>query len=321
MGSQDRRITFRYYLIFGASYLLSLLPFWMLYALSDLVFFPVYYWGRYRRDVVRDNLLRSFPEKTPQEILRIEKAFYHYLCDYFVETIKLTSISRRKMKKHMVFHGVEQMEEACRADGKQFVFIFLGHYGNWEWIASLAYWTTPEVLCAQIYHPLYNQAMDRFFLRLRNHFGGECIPMKSTLRRIVRLKREHQRTFVGFISDQLPKWESIHLFVPFLHRETAVFTGAEQIGRQMNAAYFFADITRPRRGYYECTFRPITTSAPERQDYDVTVRFMQLLEEMIQKNPQYWLWTHKRWKRTKEEWLERRQKNAGTAAPDAPCGA
>ncbi len=311
MGHQDKRITFRYYMIFGVSYLFSLLPLRLLYILSDLFFVPVYYWARYRREVVRENLTKSFPEKTVEEIRSIEKKFYHYLCDCFVETVKLTSISPKTMRKHMVFHGAELVEEACRKSGNHFVFVFLGHYGNWEWIASLPYWVSPEVLCTQIYHPLYNKAMDRFFLRLRNHFGGECIPMKSTLRRIVGLKKEGRPVVVGFISDQLPKWEAMHFFVPFLHRDTAVFTGAEQIGRQVKAEYFFAEVTRPRRGYYECTFKPMEYPRETVTDYDMTARFMQMLEKMIREHPQYWLWTHKRWKRTKEEWLAR-QKHAKT---------
>lgn len=308
MEHQDKRTTFRYHMIFGVSYLISLLPLRFLYVISDLLFIPVYYWVRYRRTVVKDNLSKSFPEKTPNEIRSIEKKFYHYLCDYFVETVKLTSISPKEMKKRMVFHGIEQVEAACRKDGNRFAFVFLGHYGNWEWIASLPYWINEEILCAQIYHPLYNKAMDRFFLRLRNHFGGECIPMKSTLRRIINLKREKRPTVIGFISDQLPKWESMHFFVPFLHRDTAVFTGAEQIGKQVKAEYFFADIKRPRRGYYECTFKPMEAPREPVTDYDMTALFMQMLETMIHENPQYWLWTHKRWKRTKEEWLARQMK-------------
>ncbi len=307
MEKQDKRTSFVYYLVLGLCYLLSLLPFFILYLLSDVLYFFVYYLFRYRREVVRDNLTNSFPEKTMNEIVRVEKDFYHYLCDYFVETVKLTSISRKSMKKHMVFHGLEEVERELKKENCNFAFAYLGHYGNWEWIASLPYAISPFVHCAQIYHPLYNKAMDRFFLKLRNQFGGECIPMKQTLRRVIELKRAQQPTIIGFISDQLPKWNSMHFFVPFLHRETAVFTGAEQMGRQVKAVYFFADITRPRRGYYECTFRRMEPSGESGSEYEMTAMFMRELEKMIQKAPQYWLWTHKRWKRTKEEWLERQQ--------------
>lgn len=296
-----------YYVVFGLSHLLSLLPFRILYFLSDGLYLLMYYCIKYRCDVVRDNLLKSFPEKSLDELIRIEKKFYHFFCDYFVETLKLTSISKKEMRKRMVFRGVEQVEQAVHEEGHNFIFLYLGHYCNWEWIASLPYTISPSIHCAQIYHPLYNKAVDRFFLKLRNQFGGECIPMKNTLRRVIELKREKRPTMIGFISDQLPKWNSMHFFVPFLHRETAVFTGAEQIGRQVKAVYFFADIIRPRRGYYECTFRRMEMPEVNCTEYDMTAMFMEQLEQMIRKAPQYWLWTHKRWKRTKEEWLRRQQ--------------
>lgn len=296
-----------YYIIYGLCYALSLLPFRLLYLLSDLLYPLVYYIVRYRRKVVRDNLTGSFPEKSRKDIIHIEKRFYHFFCDYVVETIKLASISEQDMKERMIFHGTKEMKRACEEKHVNFAFLYLGHYCNWEWIASLA--LNLPMHGAQIYHPLYNKAMDRFFLKLREQFGGECIPMKSTLRRVVELKRAKQPTAIGFISDQLPKWNSIHFFVPFLHRETAVFTGAEQMGRQVGAVYFYADIVRPRRGYYECTLKRLEVPATPVTDYDMTTRFTQELERSIQAAPEFWLWSHKRWKRTKEEWLERQRKN------------
>ena len=296
--------TVLYYFIFFFWFIASLLPLRFLYIFSDLLYFPLYYCVRYRRKIVRKNLIESFPEKELGEIQRIEKAFYHYFCDYMVETIKLFSMSEKQMRRRMTFGGVEKINEIIK---DRDCVVYLGHYCNWEWIASLPYTISPSIHCAQIYHPLYNKAVDRFFLKLRNQFGGECIPMKNTLRRVIELKREKRPTMIGFISDQLPKWNSMHFFVPFLHRETAVFTGAEQIGRQVKAVYFFADIIRPRRGYYECTFRRMEMPEVNCTEYDMTAMFMEQLEQMIRKAPQYWLWTHKRWKRTKEEWLRRQQ--------------
>lgn len=308
MEKMNKKTALLYYLVVGSSYLLALLPFCIIYFLSDLLYILVYHIAGYRREVVAGNLKGSFPEKSDKELKQIECAFYHYFCDYILETLKLTHISREKMMKHMKFHGTAEFARLVKEEQAPFIFVYLGHYGNWEWIASLPYAVPGNLHCAQIYHPLYNKAIDRFFLKLRNQFGGECIPMKSTLRRVIELKRAKQPTVIGFISDQLPKWNSMHFFVPFLHRDTAVFTGAEQIGRQVNAAYFFADITRPKRGYYECTFRRMTPPAEKQTDYDMTALFMQELEGMIKRQPELWLWTHKRWKRTKEEWIERQKK-------------
>lgn len=296
-----------YYIAYVLWYLLSLLPLWLLYFVSDLLFFPTYYLARYRRKIVRRNLTGSFPEKDLKEIVRIEKRFYHFFCDYIVETIKLFSMSEEQMKRRMVFKGVDHIVSAMEKEDKNFCFVYLGHYCNWEWIASLPYWCPDDVKCGQIYHPLYNKAFDRLFLRLRNQFGGECIAMKETLRRIIEMKRAKQKCIIGFISDQAPKWNSIHHWCDFLHRETPVFIGTERIGKQVDALIYYADVKRTRRGYYLCEFKPLTHRPKEVPDYELTDRFTHLLEEMIKERPDFWLWSHKRWKRTKEEWIRRQQ--------------
>ena len=296
-----------YYIAYALWYLLSLLPLWLLYFVSDLLFFPTYYLARYRRKIVRRNLTGSFPEKDLKEIVRIEKRFYHFFCDYIVETIKLFSMSEEQMKRRMVFKGVDHIVSAMEKEDKNFCFVYLGHYCNWEWIASLPYWCPNDVKCGQIYHPLYNKAFDRLFLRLRNQFGGECIAMKETLRRIIEMKRAKQKCIIGFISDQAPKWNSIHHWCDFLHRETPVFIGTERIGKQVDALIYYADVKRTRRGYYLCEFKPLTHRPKEVPDYELTDRFTHLLEEMIKERPDFWLWSHKRWKRTKEEWIRRQQ--------------
>ena len=296
-----------YYIAYALWYLLSLLPLWLLYFVSDLLFFPTYYLARYRRKIVRRNLTGSFPEKDLKEIVRIEKRFYHFFCDYIVETIKLFSMSEEQMKRRMVFKGVDHIVSAMEKEDKNFCFVYLGHYCNWEWIASLPYWCPDDVKCGQIYHPLYNKAFDRLFLRLRNQFGGECIAMKETLRRIIEMKRAKQKCIIGFISDQAPKWNSIHHWCDFLHRETPVFIGTERIGKQVDALIYYADVKRTRRGYYRCEFKPLTHRPKEVPDYELTDRFTHLLEEMIKERPEFWLWSHKRWKRTKEEWIRRQQ--------------
>jgi KDO2-lipid IV(A) lauroyltransferase len=296
-----------YYIAYALWYLLSLLPLWLLYFVSDLLFFPTYYLARYRRKIVRRNLTGSFPEKDLKEIVRIEKRFYHFFCDYIVETIKLFSMSEEQMKRRMVFKEVDHIVSAMEKEDKNFCFVYLGHYCNWEWIASLPYWCPDDVKCGQIYHPLYNKAFDRLFLRLRNQFGGECIAMKETLRRIIEMKRAKQKCIIGFISDQAPKWNSIHHWCDFLHRETPVFIGTERIGKQVDALIYYADVKRTRRGYYLCEFKPLTHRPKEVPDYELTDRFTHLLEEMIKERPDFWLWSHKRWKRTKEEWIRRQQ--------------
>jgi KDO2-lipid IV(A) lauroyltransferase len=298
-----------YYPVFVSWYLLSLLPLRLLYLFSDLLYFPVYYVLRYRRGIVRSNLTSSFPEKSKREIVEIEKRFYHFFCDYVVETIKIFSMSKEQMRRRMTFEGTDEMVQAMKESGKTLTFVYLGHYGNWEWIASLPYWVPEEVLCGQIYHPLRNKAFDSLFLRLRNRFGGECVAMKITLRRMIEMKRSGRPTIIGFISDQLPKWSSIHHFSPFFHRPTAVFTGTEQMGKKLDTLFYYAEVTRPRRGYYHCHFKPLCEHPAQQPDFALTDLYTARLEEMIRQTPHLWLWSHNRWKRTKEEYDRRNAAN------------
>lgn len=300
-----------YNLSFALWYLLSLLPLQVLYRVSDILYYPLYYVVRYRRQVVRQNLTGSFPEKSEKEIIRIEKEFYAWFCDYVVETVKQMSMSKHQMMRRMTFSGVDDIVKAMDQEDKKFCFVYLGHYGNWEWIASLPYWVPADVKCGQIYHPLRNKAVDRLFLRLRNQFGGVCIPMKETLRKIIEMRRNNQKAIIGFISDQAPKWNSIHHWCDFFHRETPVFIGTEKIGKQVDALIYYAEVTRPKRGHYHCAFKPLAHCAKQVPDYELTDRFTQLLQEMITNDPSCWLWTHKRWKRTKEEWERLRKETQG----------
>jgi len=295
----------RYHTERALLWLISLLPLRVLYCLCDIIFPIVYYLVRYRRKVVRQNLQSAFPEKTEAEIVSTEKRFYHFFCDQFAEQIKLFSMSKKQMMRRMQFTGLENIRQAA-ADGNHFIFVMLGHYGNWEWIASLQYWL-PEIHCTQIYHKLENPVSNKIFLELRNQYGGECIKMKDTFRRLLQLRSDERPVVVGFIADQQPKWNAIHHFTPFLHHDTAVFTGAEQLAKKLGAAMLYGHVTNPRRGYYQCEMQPMTTDSKAYEDFQLTDLYFQMLEQDIISLPHIWLWSHKRWSRTKERWLQRQQ--------------
>ncbi len=296
-----------YRFVYGVLWLLSLLPMRVHYALSDLVLYPiVYHLVRYRRRIVARQLADCFPERPAAELKREERRFYHFLCDYMVETLALMTMSRSEMKRRVTFEGFEALQREMIQRGKTLALAYLGHYGNWEWLASFPLWTLDGVGAAQVYHPLHSPHTDRFFLQLRARFGGESIPMKETLRYLLTLHREGRRTAVGFIADQSPKWEAMHHWTTFLHHDTSFFIGAERIGRKTDALVFYVRVTRPRRGYYRCFVEPISWSPGEEEEYAITNRYAALLEEQIRQEPYLWLWTHNRWKRTKEEWERRR---------------
>lgn len=296
-----------YYLVNGCWYLLSWLPLCVLYLFSDCIYYLLYYCIRYRRKVVRKNLVNSFPEKSLKEIIAIEKGFYAWFCDYVVETIKLRTMSAEELQKRMVFEGLETVYADMEKNNQTFCFAYLGHYCNWEWVSTLPLWTKDKLGCAQIYHPLENEAFNTLFVNLRGRFGSESISMSETLRRIIQLKNEKKKTLIGFLADQTPMWNSIHLWMDFLSQETPVFTGTERIAKQVNAYVCYIDITRPRRGYYHGLFKPVKVDAqtPVTSEYPITEVYMHLLEETINRAPAYWLWSHNRWKR-KREVAERR---------------
>lgn len=275
--------------------LISRLPLGVLYVLADLCFPLLYHVARYRRKVVTENLNNAFPELTPRERRKIRRRFYRWFCDYVVETLKLLTMSRKEMMRRMVIEGVDELERSL--EKKPFVFIFLGHYCNWEWVSSIPLWYKKEdTHAAQLYRPLKNKAFDKLFLEMRSRFGGENISKYEALRHILQLRRDGKKTCIGFISDQTPGWNSIHDWVDFLHQDTPVFTGTERIAKKVDAAIFFADIRRVRRGYYHLVLRRMTDEPKAFPDYALTEQYMRELEQIIRRQPHLWLWSHRRWK-------------------------
>ncbi len=279
-------------------YTLAILPFRVLYVISDILFYPLYYVIRYRRKVVRANLTSCFPEKTLREIKALEKQFYHHFCDYIIETVKLMHVSDQEMDRRIRYTNPDILQDLLK-NGKS-VFLMLGHYGNWEWITSVMRLIDEKtVFGGQIYRPLRNKAADHFFLELRKRFNSTGIPKNDTLREILSLHRDKRQMVIGFIADQTPSRNNLHYWTMFLNRETPVLTGAEKIARKINAAILFVDMKKVKRGYYEATFKTITENAKETSDFEITEKYIRQMELSILDAPQYWLWTHKRWKHKK----------------------
>ena len=290
-----------YYLLYGICYLVSLLPFRALYVLSDGIYLILYRLVGYRKKVVRKNLANSFTEKSEAQRREIERKFYHWLCDYFLEAIKLLSISKKQLDKHFILTNPEVITD-CFKEG-QSVGTILGHYCNWEWLSCVGKdFDNENWKVGLVYHPLNSPASDRLFRKVRSSIpNGVPIPKKDTLRYLVEYKREGIMSIFGYVYDQAPKWENIHLWLPFMNQDTPVFTGAERIMRKMNNAVFYVEMSRPRRGYYTCTYHLITKDPKSLPEYEITKRFFKMLEQTIRSHPEYYLWTHNRWKRTHEE--------------------
>lgn len=283
------------YALYGVVFLFSLLPMWWHYAVSDFLYYVVRYVVRYRRRIVRKNLTKAFPNNSLSEIKRIEKGFYHFFCDYIVENIKLLTMSKRQVMRRMQFAGIDDMLESLKTH--DFVFVYLGHYCNWEYVASLPWWTPCDVKCAQLYSTLRSEAFDFLFYKIRSRYGGDNINKRESLRHIIGYRQRREKAIIGFISDQSPKWENIHMWMPFLNQDTPVFTGTERIAKKVDAAVFYAEMTSPRRGRYQCTFKRMTDDVKSYPEHALTAEYMHLLEHTINRAPHLWLWSHNRWKR------------------------
>ena len=274
--------------------LLSYIPFRVLYILSDGLFCLLYYLVGYRRKVVRQNLTESFPEKSLPEIRRIEKKFYRFFADMILESCKLASVSPEEIRRRMKFTNVEAVNSMLK-QGKS-VSVYLGHYGNWEWVSSMPLWLENGVTGAQIYHKLRNKDMERLMLHIRGRMGAVSVDMHKTSRYITGLVNSRQVCVVGFIADQSPRWQEARHFLPFLHHKTPVLTGTEKITKHYGFEAFYLDVKRLRRGYYEAEFTQLRGNPRALPDFELTTLYFRRLEQAILRQPELYLWTHNRFK-------------------------
>ena len=284
-----------YYLLYALLDMFALLPMTLLYLLSDVLYYAVYYIIRYRRKVVRQNIAMAFPEKDESERRVIERRFFHFLTDYVVETIKVLHTSDAGMKRRMRSENAGLIDRLT-GEGRS-VILLLGHYGNWEWIPSLTLWCdSSRFVGGQIYRPLRNRCFDRLFLHLRTRFGTECIAKKDTLRVLLQHKRAGKPFVTGFMADQTPSPANIHHWVTFMGMPTPVLTGYETLARKLDAAIVYIDVEVLSRGRYRATFKLAEEHPVATEGFPVADRYMGAMEHTIRRAPHAWLWTHKRWK-------------------------
>lgn len=278
---------------------LSHLPFRVLYALADVLYYPLYYVIRYRRRIVRHNLTTSFPDKSLHEILEIERRFYHYFADMMLETCKLASISPAELRRRVRFVNPKLITDAL-AEG-QSVATYLGHYCNWEWMSSISLWLREDDVCGQVYHRLRSEAMDTLMRQLRERCGSTCVEMRQTARFVASMQSQHRPCLLALIADHSPKRRDIKHYTRFLHHNAPVLIGPEKLIKHFGYKPLFATPRRVARGYYEVEFtllHPDPTSLP---DYQLSDLYFERLEEEINVHPEYYLWTHNRFKYALEE--------------------
>ncbi len=273
-------------------FLISSLPFPLLYILSDIAWFVLYHLIGYRKKVVRMNLANSFPEMSSKERRSIERKFYRFLPDLMLEAMKMRTLTAGEMKKRMPFANPEVITDFL--DRGRPVVVVSAHYGNWEWgIYRLGLATDKPLLI--IYKPLSDQNFDRTFNEIRSRFGALMVPMKEALRQI--LKHRDQPHMSVFVADQAPPYQGSDYAIDFLNQPTLVFTGPGRIAQKLDAPMVYCHIDRVRRGYYSCRFTLLTEHPNEMTVHGLTDLHNRFTESMIRNKPELWLWSHKRWKR------------------------
>lgn len=283
-----------YYLLWFFLRLISCIPFWALYVISDGLYFLLYHVVRYRRAVVRRNLTECFPDKSLSEIRRTERGFYHFFADNIIESCKMAHMSPQQMSRRMKFTNIDQINARLR-QGRS-VGLYLGHYGNWEWISSMPLHLEKNATAAQIYRRQGNKTIDRLMLRLRGLMGAICVEMRQTARFATGLVASGKVAIIGFIADQSPRKRDAHHFLTFLHHRAPVLTGTEKIIRHYGFDAWFVDIRRIRRGYYEATFVQMNPDPQSLPDMELTAIYYRMLQQTIERSPELYLWSHNRFK-------------------------
>jgi Kdo2-lipid IVA lauroyltransferase/acyltransferase len=278
-------------LLYGAAWLLALLPLRLLYLLSPVLFFIAYYFPGYRKRVVYDNLVHSFPEKADADIRKIRKQFYWHFCDLIVEILKGSAITQGHLSKRLRFKNMELINNMYDA-GKNPVLLS-GHYGNWEWMLLFPAKIRHKFLV--LYRPLRSKTFDDIMNRLRSRFGIVMIADQVAYRHIIRYDQQGVRHISWFLADQTPLPEAMY-WTSFMNREAPFFRGGAKLAMRTGQPVIYMNIQKVKRGYYEVEFTTLFDSLEGVKENEIIEKYVQKLEEDIRNAPQYWLWTHKRWK-------------------------
>ena len=281
------------------AWMVAITPFGLLYLKSDIDAFLLYHVVRYRRKVVRDNLVKSFPEKTLPEIKRIEKKFYRNFCDLALEICKIMRLKPEEMLRRVTFTNPELMQSLY--DKRRNVFTAIPHSGNWEWYGKLMH-TASRHKVAAIYKKMKNPYFDCFMKQLRTNYNldqEEMIEASTALKALVR--RKDLANAVLIVADQSPRGVNSDYWTDFLHRDTCWFYGLEKMARLLDYAVVFVNMNRVGRGRYSISFDLICEDPKTMEEGAIMEQYVRHVERFIEQNPDNWLWSHRRWKHTRQK--------------------
>ncbi len=281
-----------YILVYPILWCISMLPFRVLYLFSDFVYWIVYYLIGYRKKTVRENLALTFPNLSEKERLEIEKKFFHHMCDMFLEMIKTMTISEDEINKRYKFTNLEVYKDLEKQHKS--IALMCAHYASYEWAVSMNFHINYKGY--GIYKKINNTYFDKLVHDIRSKFKAYLITTKDTIPEISKNYKEKNLSVYGFASDQSPKLSSVFHWQRFMGIEVPVHTGAEMLAKKYDMNVIFLRTKKVKRGFYEASFEILSEDAKNVPNYEITNHFLKLVEQQIYEAPQYYLWTHKRWK-------------------------
>jgi KDO2-lipid IV(A) lauroyltransferase len=281
-----------YILVYPLLWLISRLPFKIIYFISDGVYVLLYKVIGYRKKVVRGNLKLVFPDKSDAERILIEKKFYQHMCDMFLEMIKTMGISNKQLQQRFTFSNLEVLHQ-LEAKNKSIMLMF-PHYASWEWVIALDAHIASKGYA--IYQKIGNRYFDKLVRDIREKFGTTLITTKETRDIVAQNKKEGNLSMYGILSDQSPMVKKALLWTPFMGITVPAHTGAEMLCKKLDLPAVYLKVSKEKRGHYSGTFSLITENPKEMEEFALTKAFLALVEESINEAPEYYFWTHKRWK-------------------------
>jgi KDO2-lipid IV(A) lauroyltransferase len=293
-----------YIFAYSFIWLLHLFPGFLIYAVSDLLSLVTQYVVCYRKRVVRDNLTRAFPEYDLKRIRQIERRFYRHLSDLVLESALSHFLSEKKYLQKMRYLNPEVLDRYSE-QGKQLIAV-CGHYGNWEYLASLGAISNYQVVGT--YRTLRNRHFDQMVKKNRERFSNITIPVNQMTRKMMQYRQQNQPVLTVILTDQRPMFHQIQYWTKFMGLDTPLYTGTERLARKMNAAVVFLKIEKVKRGRYEVELVPICDDPGQMGPNAITEAHVRLLEKEIREEPAYWLWSHRRWKHSYAKFIAEKEK-------------
>ena len=280
-----------YILVYPLLWLISILPFRLFYFFSDFVFFVLFYVVGYRKKVVFENLSRAFPDKPEEEIKKIQKDFYRHMCDMFLEMVKTLNLTKEELKERYKIINIEVLQDIVK---EKSVLIVCSHYANWEWNVSINNYVNAKGYA--VYQKIGNSYFDDLIKKIRAKWNTTLITQQETVKTVYRNVQNEVISAYGMVSDQSPQVKRAQYWSEFMGVKVPIFNGPESMARKLDLAVVFLKVSKVKRGYYQAEFMPITTAGSTTKKHQITDQFLRLTEDQIREKPEYYLWTHKRWK-------------------------